>query len=276
MDHSDGVLSDESGSLIVKPCTEREVDFYQSASQHPAFAKWMPTFYGTLALNDPNNPAELLNNRQTSIVLQNLTFGFAKPSVLDCKLGAQLWDEQAPQDKRDRLDKAASETTSKPLGFRIAGMKVYKSAKDGYNVYDKLYGRTFTPENVIEGMKEFFTADLPEERRKMLTKRFLDRVTAVREMLESHESRMISASLLFVYEGDADALEEALKAEEAAKAKAPKDEDDDSEEEEETQKVEDLKLIDFAHAGFVPGQGPDENALHGVRSVEKLLAEIVG
>lgn len=35
-----------------------------------------------------------------------------------------------------------------------------------------------------------------------------------------------------------------------------------------------VKLIDFAHADFVPGAGPDENVLHGVRSTVQLLKEL--
>ena len=37
-----------------------------------------------------------------------------------------------------------------------------------------------------------------------------------------------------------------------------------------------LKLIDFAHAEFTPGQGPDENALHGVRSLIRIFEELAG
>lgn len=39
--------------------------------------------------------------------------------------------------------------------------------------------------------------------------------------------------------------------------------------------IAELKLIDFAHAHWTPGLGPDQNVLQGVRSVEKLLAELV-
>ena len=48
---SDGVLTDQSGDLIVKPCTVAETAFYQSALQkHEAFASLMPTYMGNLGL----------------------------------------------------------------------------------------------------------------------------------------------------------------------------------------------------------------------------------
>ncbi|KAF8477148.1 hypothetical protein BDZ91DRAFT_787740 [Kalaharituber pfeilii] len=49
-----GVLSDESGSLGIKPYTAAEVSFYEvSCSEHPEFATHMPTFFGTLQLGEP-------------------------------------------------------------------------------------------------------------------------------------------------------------------------------------------------------------------------------
>ncbi|PUU75856.1 inositol polyphosphate kinase-domain-containing protein [Tuber borchii] len=272
----DGVLSDESGALVIKPCTAREVAFYTSAAEHPTFQKWMPTFFGTLELSGPEPTAgPATHDRNTSIVMQNLTYGFDEACVMDIKLGAQLWDDEAPQEKRDRLDAVSNATTSRSLGLRIAGMKVWKGkAAGGYKVFDKHYGRTFTADNCLEAVKEYFSADISEEQKKLIAERFLKKVTEIREVLEGQESRMYSASLLFAYEGDGKALETALKEEEENAKKPPKDEDDDSEDEK-VKKVEELKLIDFAHANWTPGKGPDENALQGVRSTERLLAELV-
>ena len=281
---SDGVLSDESGSVVVKPCTAREVAFYEAALAHPKFAFWMPTFFGTLTADDSVTAAveaaavdaattgtPVTHNRHSSLVLQNLTYGFEKPCVLDAKLGAQLWDELAPQEKRDRLDAVSDATTSRSLGFRVAGMKVWKGEKEGYQVYDKHYGRVFTAENVIDAIKEYFISELTPEQVKVVAQRFLGKVGDIREALEGQESRMYSASLLFVFEGDNKAFDRALEDEKNRKPKVEDDEGDD----ENTKKVEELKLIDFAHANWTPGQGPDENALRGVRSIEKLLAQLI-
>ena len=78
---------------------------------------------------------------------------------------------------------------------------------------------------------------------------------------------MYSASLLFVYEGDGRALDVAFAEEEENKEYVL---DEDEEDEREVNKPYELKLIDFAHADWTPGEGADENALQGVRSVEKL------
>lgn len=281
------MLSDESGSVVVKPCTAREVAFYEATQAHPEFARWVPTFLGTLTPDDsavaaigaavetaPVNP----HNRHSSLVLENVACGFSKPCVLDAKLGAQLWDEFAPQEKRDRLDAVSDATTSGSLGFRVAGMKVWKGDKDGYKVYDKLYGRVFTADNVIDAFKEYFASGLEPEQVRIVVGRLLAKVGEIREMLEGQESRMYSASLLFVFEGDGKAFQQALEDEKNRKPEPDDDDDEDEDgeddEDEEVKKVEALKLIDFAHADWTPGQGPDENALQGVRSVEKLLAQL--
>jgi 1D-myo-inositol-tetrakisphosphate 5-kinase/inositol-polyphosphate multikinase len=127
-------------------------------------------------------------------------------------------------------------------------------------------------------------------------------------VLERTELRVFSGSLLFAYESDARAFaareralaERAARDEAAAAAPPPtassaptaggapldgsgrgedegeerddEDEDeDDDEEEEEDLTLATVKLIDFAHARFAPGEGPDENVLHGVRSLLRVL-----
>ncbi|KAK5140752.1 hypothetical protein LTR04_002865 [Oleoguttula sp. CCFEE 6159] len=261
---------------------------------------------------------------------------------MDIKLGARLWDEDTLPEKRARLDKVAAETTSSSLGFRVAGMRVWQGARggcvdgkasdgilsqttengqakdakgdgeeDGYKVYDKMYGRKFTADNVKDAVWEYIRPSHTGVDEGLATghikcfrlvKRFHDDVSAIEECLEKQESRMISASILFVYEGDPVARNEAW----AAAQEAPKsqrgaktadhaevnfngqieadddgslDEDDDDDEDDEDvddalPKLSVTKLIDFAHAKWTPGLGPDENVLQGVRSIRKILLDI--
>lgn len=77
---------------------------------------------------------------------------------------------------------------------------------------------------------------------------------------------MYSASLLFVYEGDEEALEIGIQSEARGEVV---DEEGDEDDEDETilQYISKTKLIDFAHARFYPGGGPDTNVLPGVQTV---------
>ena len=60
-----------------------------------------------------------------AVVLENITAGFTHPNIMDVKLGARLWADDAPASKRRKLDEVSKETTSGSLGFRIAGMKMW-------------------------------------------------------------------------------------------------------------------------------------------------------
>ena len=87
-------------------------------------------------------------------------------------------------------------------------------------------------------------------------------------MVSRHESRMYSASLLYVYEGDAAALEDGIQAEAREEVVADEDIDVDSEDEEQVpQYISKTKLIDFAHAAFTEGKGADRNVLFGIEKV---------
>ena len=336
--YSDGVLSDRSGAVVIKPCKQAEIDFYQSVtaqndSAHPHFVLYIPTFIGTLTLNNPDPetavPALPDNNNSQAIpissapnaishapvvekawtpsnggkittdlaiVLENIAASFKKPNILDVKLGARLWDDNAPPAKRARLDKVAEETTSKPLGFRIAGMRTWQgsgisadgsnglSADDGYRLYGKDYGRQFTAETIRQGFEDFFLLDRDAVANKgplrKVINHFLEDLEGLKLVLEGEESRMYSSSLLFVYEGDGDALEDAFVAEKEDQGvmtdgvrgdEASHGSDEEEDGDEGKPGVQALKLIDFAHAEWTPGRGKDENLLHGLRSVIKIL-----
>lgn len=198
--------------------------------------------------------------------------------------------------------------------------------KDGFRRYDKWYGRSFNESNVNEGFEAFFAgAKLGGvDRSKLVARRVIEELKRVQQTLEMEESRMYSASVLIVYEGDPEALEHALEEEKKALDKPPAQDDEEDEDEEvsleelqqdgslqlvdvnnlgqagipqqainipidpstvadlgdedddeDVPKVHDLRLIDFAHAQWTPGQGSDENSLRGVRNLIKVLNGIV-
>lgn len=297
--------------MVVKPCTQEEVQFYESVTaDHPDLAPYLPSFMGELQRCADQNAAkqaveegfiktenglERLHGRKLDtelhIVLENATHGFTKPNVLDLKLGKQLWDEKAKPEKRARLDKVAEETTSGSLGFRIAGMRTYKGEvvpepegdvaqyverlhEGGYWTFNKMYGRAFSADNIMEGFEAFVLpggkspAEL--ERARDVITYFLDRVKGVQEVFETKESRMYSASILLVYEGDINAYQKSKKI-----LIKGVDLDDYDEKDEPVPKLAEVKMIDFAHATWTPGKGPDENALRGMRSTVKILEELL-
>ncbi|KAF6235971.1 hypothetical protein HO173_005599 [Letharia columbiana] len=356
----DGVLSDPSGELVIKPCRQSEIDFYDSTSAHPDIMAHIPTFFGRITLGADTNAAHAAGalvlpsetdpepsvihgvpgtmvvenawapsnggriHTDSAVVLENVAAGFKKPNILDVKLGARLWADDAPMAKRVKLDKDAEETTSKSLGLRIAGMKTYQGAlsngeenvtPDGYRFYDRMYGRSFSAETISQGFEEYFQLAKGVKAKGIIRKvirRFLEDLRAMESVIGKEESRMYSASLLFVYEGDQQALQDAFATErdiiasldrnvsdgDSTKGNGVINDDDpikgndtdadvnvddrDNEEEGEDAEeikfpaIQSLKLIDFAHAEWTPGHGPDENLLHGIRNTIKILTGLTG
>ena len=330
--HSEGVLSDLAGEVVVKPCLQAEIDFYESTAAYPDFKYYLPDYYGKLNLSlspsaatnqhvdslastdnpqiasslstdgqptvashqawAPSNGGAL--NTDDAIALENVAGGFEKPNILDVKLGARLWADDAPLAKRQKLEKAAAETTSLPLGFRIAGMKTWQGISvnehdalslDGYRIYDKAYGRSLNVETIRQGFEDYFIverAGITKHLAHEIIQRFLKDLRGLQNVVKNQESRIYSASLLFVYEGDGKALQESLNKEKILESEAARTpeaigaEDDESDDEElQVPKVQAIKLIDFAHAKWTPGEGPDENLLHGVRNVIRILEQLI-
>ncbi|KAK0637067.1 hypothetical protein B0T17DRAFT_482976 [Bombardia bombarda] len=373
----EGTLCDPDGELFIKPCTQQEINFYETAYEdHKSFAELMPVYIGTLSLNDatdmeslneqlpaaashisqgmkeealrlakenaaeavaeaakkaaairdhvtwhPNKTRKIATNK--SVVLENTAYGYVCPNILDAKLGRRLWADDAPLEKRRRFDEISKATTNGSHGFRIAGMRVYKGSEDpaeldadGYKVYDKDYGRLqVNQDNVVDEMRKFIfnrLAGVDDDIGRAVAEAFLHDLRRVEEVLAGEESRMYSASLLFTFEGDGDALRAAIEqtpssaassvSEQGKKEKAgvvavadvkmlgygaegdffaqadmgqeDDEEDDDDEDMTPMPHIWSLKLIDFAHAEWVPGQGPDENVLLGVRSLIKIFEEL--
>lgn len=226
-----------------------------------------------------------------AIVLENVLAGFQKPNFVDVKLGKRLWADDAPLSKRNKLDDVASQTTSGSLGFRIAGMKVWQPEGPGeYKVFDKFYGRTLTSDNVRDAFSTFLCIDQKMETSDIVQdviSNIEEAVSAIEQIIAKQESRMYSASLLFVYEGDPQARKEALESavtqtEQSRHSDGRRqdgeniDEDEDDEEGEQAEpKLFDIKMIDFAHAEWTPGQGPDENMLMGIRNVRRVLRDLM-
>lgn len=308
----DGVMSDPSGELLIKPCTAQEIEFYQrTGADHPDFAELMPTFMGTLSLGAPGSAPDVtaasesnkLTQAQkdqqlkhgvkiasdTAIVLENLEYGFKQPNVLDLKLGARLYADGTSADKAERLDKVSAETTSGSLNFRIAGMKVWNG--QSFDIYDKFYGRKFSASNVSDGFATFFaplsTGGVPPEQAQELLETIEAEIAKARHLLERAESRMYSASVLIVYEGDNEALGQIMSGHEPktrADERAPtmrevKQSVEEEEEEEEGDAPRPVafkvKMIDFAHAEWCPGKGKDENVVKGLKNVEAQMDGLI-
>ncbi|RMD45050.1 hypothetical protein DV735_g90, partial [Chaetothyriales sp. CBS 134920] len=280
----EGISTSASGSVLIKPCTQHEIDFYHSAAtdpRHEFFYAHMPTFYGDLKIaanqfrfepllseqggvaplaapplpeTDPvpaaePGPAALalpatttsVSVKRTSdtwkpslgkkletglaIVIENAAAGLERPCILDVKLGARLWADDAPLAKKQKFEAVAKESTTGSLGFRITGVKVWLGADkevqkdylsrlpaisrdeslftlddEGYVGYGKLYGRKFNKDNVKDGFTTFLgglndQGKLQRKHAKLVRDRFIRELESIAFVLENEESSTVSLQL---------------------------------------------------------------------------------
>ncbi|RUS33334.1 hypothetical protein BC938DRAFT_472093 [Jimgerdemannia flammicorona] len=246
------------------------------------------------------------------ICLENIVHGFKHPCVMDLKIGTRLYSDDASDNKRHRMLDKAAKTTSGSLGIRITGMKVFEPTSNSYTVYTKPFCKSFTPTTILSGFLAYLfptsaasasipsldiaatsvvpvpadtdtqitaRAPIPPAKKRWIMRRFVDDLEELHETVEAaHGLRMYGSSLLFVYEGDPEALEcawvavkERQRREEEEKKEEKEEEEKDDEEEREP-KIMDLKIIDFAHSKWLDeSAGPDEGIVFGVGNAIKML-----
>ncbi|KAI4522549.1 SAICAR synthase-like protein [Schizophyllum commune Loenen D] len=311
-----GVQTTEDGSLLIKPALPAELAFYQALSDDSPFAplrRYLPKFLGTLSLAGKVEEGEDLEKmgpppagaEKQNLVLENLSFPFKKPNILDIKLGTILYDESASPEKVERMIKTAKETTSLETGVRLTGFQVYDNLTNTPVNTPKSYGKSIKVTDLPDGIAKFFpvahastgdpsstntqttsdtqptpTTGLPSSTLLPILRDIRRDVAAIREHLSKIEMRMVGGSVLIIYEADWERAAEA-----AARIGTPEEEDDeeiDSDEDEDEGKDDEsqqnkpgpafvVKLIDFAHTRLAPGEGPDAGVLLGLDTTLKLL-----
>ncbi|KAK4703253.1 hypothetical protein P7C70_g2968, partial [Phenoliferia sp. Uapishka_3] len=236
--HPNSILSSPlSPATLIKPSSHRERDFYTNVGPalHPdLIGIWTPAFYGTLKLEGKMSEQGQLQPVDDAgsemLVLENLTYRFLRPNVLDIKLGTQLFDDDAPEEKKQRMRVAAEQTTSGKTGVRITGFQVWEATTDSYVNTPKSYGKSLKPSDLLEGVTRFFApgfaepvasampppSSLPLPLIHHVLQILLCRLKEIIDLISTIECRIRGGSVLIVVEGDESALAAALEREDTA------------------------------------------------------------
>ncbi|GJJ11869.1 hypothetical protein Clacol_006107 [Clathrus columnatus] len=325
-----GILSSSDGAVIIKPCLPLEAAFYKTLSSNEMYsqlASIVPRFYGTLTLHgrldesgniisEPEGGGDtpLLDVSETEkdeplmffvIFLENLTHTFAKPNVIDMKLGTVLWSDDATPDKRLRMERSAQETTSLETGIRLTGFNVFDYTEGKVINATRAYGKSLKKQDLPTGIAKCFplaisTSDvpqgqgLPKELLKQVLEGIIIEIKEIIDILKRVDVCMVGTSLLIIYEADWDILKRTLldwpskkievsttfdvedeeKEEEEAQYllnehDIAEDEDDESEGNEDTRSPYIVKLIDFAHTSLKKRK--DTGVILGLETTLELL-----
>jgi 1D-myo-inositol-tetrakisphosphate 5-kinase/inositol-polyphosphate multikinase len=137
------------GKYVIKPMNkkqlyDRELNFYRTLSSvFPSCENlsFFPSFFGTTDESHSSTMGPLQD--VPGMILEDVTFSFEHPCLIDIKIGQQTFEPTAS------LIKINNELLKYPyqeiLGFRISGMKVWNKRLRKYYFFDKHFGRSLVP-----------------------------------------------------------------------------------------------------------------------------------
>ena len=255
------------GAFLEKKVTEIEKMFYEDAQK----GKW-PTHL----LPNYNGPT----NDGTAIRIENLTYGYKRPCVMDLKMGVSTVTEHSASIlKRLRMTALDIFTHSKSAGCRLEGLSMYRTLENRRIKGTKAQSHSLSAlVNVtLQDVLTFFLTDESGVRTDIAL-RFQQALEGILEQFEKNtQYKFIGSSILLVYDNDNNEpymhWSRALRKLHQIKPGLHLSDDQISGLTRRT-KVQ-VRMIDFAHTGPLPaGQEKDEGYITGLHTVINALGVI--
>ncbi|KAG2382145.1 hypothetical protein C9374_005347 [Naegleria lovaniensis] len=117
----------------------------------------LDTSNGDVILRGVKEPLAVVNTTYKHIdflVLEDITASMETPNVMDIKMGQRTYGEDASPEKI--LEEESKYPYQHVLGMRISGAKIYDRTQKAYKYLDRHWGRTITPETLMNAMEVFF------------------------------------------------------------------------------------------------------------------------
>lgn len=207
--HTNEKLRRYKQRFILKPLNKpdlfaREVRVYrQLYDLYQNRKDWFAKFHGVEEFPDERRVSAdgtcKEGKTRPCIILEDLTLGFAKPCLIDIKMGKRTYEPTAS------IEKIAREKRKYPyqeeIGFRITGLKVWDSSQEDYHFYDKHFGRSLTPDCVATALALFFHNGLCF--RPDVIEQVIEKLRSVLNWVQEQSYfQFYCSSILVVYDGD--------------------------------------------------------------------------
>ena len=137
---------------------------------------------------------------QEFILLENLTYKYKYPCVLDLKVGTRQYGDGASLAKKLSKNAKVAGTTSGSMGLRLGGMQVYQATLGRFLCRTKNYGRSLSVDGLKMTLRQFFCNGLVI--RMDVIQTLIRKLTELKEVLERLDSyRFYTSSILVTYDG---------------------------------------------------------------------------
>jgi len=191
------------------------------------------------------SPALLGLKKQVAIIMEDLTYGYSKPCVMDLKMGTKTYAEDTNPIKKKLRQFKDDGTTSSKFGLRVTGYRTYNAKTGNFIECTKELAEKITSIDSLSKHLQTFFED-GSATRDDVVRFMIDRITVLLSWMEVQTVyRFYSSSLLFVYEGVTDSFRA------------------------------DVRMIDFAHVWEIKDNGVDEGYVKGLRRLLECLKQFI-
>jgi len=188
--HADAFLVKKPGQLMKKAGKAERAFYLETLPKVEGLAAFCPQCYGVHE-----------ENGVLYTIMEDLCFGFSKPTVADIKMGVSSVGEDADEEKQRKMGAKDAISTSATLGMRFTGMVVYDSHNDTFVKFGKKWGHVLKEPEFTPSLLRYFTHEDPKVTNRLLQSA-VSQVEAVYAWFSSqHSLRFFSSSLLFVFDG---------------------------------------------------------------------------
>ena len=215
-------------SILDSLFSDKEVAFYSTIKERdPEFVKWIAGYHGIKEVNQNGINGKFM-------IIDDLTYSYSKPSIIDLKMGVKTWEDDAPKEKIERESKKYP--LQRKIGFRLTGMRVFNTEKQEFDIYGKNYGYSLTEETLPNMFATYFSF-VKAELRQAVIRSVIEQLESILEWFELRgHLQFICTSVLIIFEGNTESDYRPI-----------------------------VRLVDFAHVRQLPSEQRDEGFIVGLK-----------